>query len=118
MKYIIGIGNSDAKYEGTRHNIGFAIVEAIKRPETVKWDLKKNFKAFVAELPGDIWLIRSTMFVNGTDGTISALPSLLPQNYLVVCDDVNMQFGKMRLRASGSAGGHHGLESIIRGLGS
>jgi PTH1 family peptidyl-tRNA hydrolase len=122
MKFIIGIGNTGEEYEGTRHNIGFTVVGAIKdRGSYPKWNFKKRFNAWVAELLGNVWLVRSTLFVNNTAGTISALrentPFVLPQDYLVVCDDVNLEFGKMRLRASGSAGGHHGLESVIQALG-
>ena len=66
-------------------------------------------------------LIRPDTFVNNTGEAVSALVKKYDPkaaDILVVCDDVNLDFGKLRLRASGSAGGHHGLESVIASLGS
>ena len=126
MKFIIGIGNEDKRYEETRHNIGFKVVnwiQAHRKPvsHAVRWSEKEDLKAFIARLDEDHFLIKSKLFVNNTGGTVSMIrernPSAKPSDYLFVCDDVNLRFGKMRLRASGSAGGHHGLESVIQALG-
>ena len=76
-----------------------------------------DLKAFIAQLNDSTFLAKSQLFVNNTGGTISAIqarnPELKPSDYLLVCDDVNLSFGKLRIRESGSAGGHHGLESVI-----
>lgn len=105
MKFIVGIGNPGRKYEGTRHNVGFAVVDR----------LKKKLKN-----PGAV-LVKPGTFVNNTGEAVRELSEkrrAKPADILVVCDDVNLDFGKLRLRASGSAGGHHGLESVIEALGS
>jgi PTH1 family peptidyl-tRNA hydrolase len=86
--------------------------------ETVKWDENSDFKASIAS-QGSVTLTKSTLYVNLTGGTIKSMAEkekIDKQDILVVCDDVNLELGKLRLRASGSAGGHHGLESIIRAL--
>lgn len=122
MKFIIGIGNPGHQYEETRHNIGFRVVdELLKRPaftsRVAKWTPDQDLKAFVAKLNDNTLLVKSQLFVNNTGGTVSAIqarnPELKPFDCLLVCDDVNLSFGKLRLRESGSAGGHHGLESVI-----
>src|SRR3989338_4089743 len=104
MKFIIGIGNPGKKYQGTRHNTGFRALDRLE-----------------GKIGGDAMLIRPDTFVNNTGEAVSALVKKYDPkaaDILVVCDDVNLDFGKLRLRASGSAGGHHGLESVIAALGS
>ncbi len=122
MKFIIGIGNPGNRYEKTRHNIGFQIVNKLLESPTctsraAKWTTDLDLKAFIAQLNDSTFLAKSQLFVNNTGGTISAIqarnPELKPSDYLLVCDDVNLSFGKLRIRESGSAGGHHGLESVI-----
>ena len=104
MKFIVGVGNPEKKYEGTRHNVGFAVLDA----------LKKNHKSSAV-------LVKPSTYVNRTG---VALREIVDQHHpalgdiLVVCDDANLVFGKLRLRRLGSAGGHHGLLSAIETLGS
>ncbi|MBI4432210.1 MAG: peptidyl-tRNA hydrolase [Candidatus Omnitrophica bacterium] len=101
-KYIFGIGNPGKRYDKTRHNIGFMVVDELK-----KLGLK------------DAALVKPDTFVNQTGKAVrEIIESRKPElkDVLVVCDDVNLGFGKLRLRPSGSAGGHHGLESIIASL--
>lgn len=105
MKFIVGIGNPGKKYEGTRHNIGFGVLDAVSA--------RKNLDRKM--------LLKPDTYVNATGCAVSEVirkHRLTPSDVLVVCDDVNLQFGKLRLRPSGSAGGHHGLESVIAELGS
>jgi len=107
LKFIIGIGNPGKKYESTRHNVGFQVIDVLKKKALL------NSKEAV--------LVRPKTFVNRTGDVILELTGkrkVSPQDILVVCDDVNLRFGKLRLRVSGSAGGHHGLESVIEALGS
>lgn len=100
MKFVVGVGNPGRAYAGTRHNIGFAVVDAL----------------------GDVTgarTLKPDTFVNRTGNAVAELVrkhGAKPAEILVVCDDVNLDFGKLRLRASGSAGGHHGLESVIEAL--
>ena len=105
MRFIVGIGNPGRKYEGTRHNVGFDVVDRLKK-----------------KLRGSaVTLVKPGTFVNNTGEAVRELADkrrARPADILIVCDDVNLDFGKLRLRASGSAGGHHGLESVIEALGS
>lgn len=107
MKFVVGIGNPGRKYEGTRHNIGSRVL-GVMRP---------RLDAAVK----DVRLVDPGTYVNNTGDAVGELVSRFgakPADLLIVCDDVNLVFGKLRFRASGSAGGHHGLESVIQALGS
>ncbi|OIO39693.1 MAG: aminoacyl-tRNA hydrolase [Candidatus Omnitrophica bacterium CG07_land_8_20_14_0_80_50_8] len=126
MKFIIGIGNPGKAYEGTRHNAGFQVLERLGRKldgdsgQKIKWDDDERSNAWI-KIYKDVGLARPQTFVNLTGEAVAALAdknSCTPGDLLIVCDDVNLAFGKLRLRASGSAGGHHGLASIIKRLGS
>ena len=126
MKFIIGIGNPGRKYLFTRHNVGFwAVTVLATRLKSDSWALPdwKKDSSLKAEIVGGtgFFLVKPQTFVNNVGETISALIREyrpLSQDMLLVCDDVNLEFGKLRLRASGSAGGHHGLESAISAIGS
>jgi PTH1 family peptidyl-tRNA hydrolase len=105
LKLIVGIGNPGKKYEGTRHNIGFRVVGAIQDSGV--------------RLAEGTKLLKPETFVNRTGEAVRQMAKkyrLLQRNILVVCDDVTLDFGKLRLRRAGSAGGHHGLLSVIEGL--
>ena len=129
MKFIFGIGNPGAKYEATRHNIGYMVLNAISKGS--KWVVDDRLmsgtgltKSFVIKRPDSILVqpqLRYQIFVNNSGDVVAEIINKYktePKDILVVCDDVNLAFGKLRLRESGSAGGHHGLESIIQSLGS
>ncbi len=106
MKFVVGIGNPEKKYDGTRHNIGFEALDTLR----VKLGRRE-----------DVLLIKPDTYVNRTGDSVSKLCreyTASPSDFLFVCDDVNLAFGKMRLRPSGGAGGHHGLESVIEAFGS
>lgn len=117
MKFIIGIGNPEKKYDKTRHNIGFEIVDGLNEG---KWSKKNKLQAIVASLSEGIYLAKPQTYVNLTGKAVAAIArefKLSPSDFLIVCDDVNLDFGKLRLRESGGAGGHHGLESVIEATG-
>ncbi len=106
MKFVVGIGNPEKKYAGTRHNVGFEALDALQ----AKSGKRK-----------DVLLIKPDTYVNRTGDSVSKLcrkHAASPSDFLFVCDDVNLAFGKIRLRGSGGAGGHHGLESVIEAFGS
>ncbi len=122
MNLVIGIGNPGKNYEKTRHNIGFLVLERLQRQafSDSKWRHKKELLAEIAE-NREVILVKPATYVNRSGESLGVIAEQFhaePENILVVCDDVNLQFGKMRLRPSGSAGGHHGLESIGQALGS
>ena len=116
MKLIIGIGNPGAEYENTRHNIGFLTLDKVRKSiGSSPWKKETALKSWVSCLGKETVLAKPSTYVNRSGEAAKALLkkySLKPESLLVVCDDVNLVFGKLRLRASGSSGGHHGLESI------
>ena len=104
----------------TRHNLGFRIVEALARRHGVaSW--RSRFDARVAQLPDrSAVLALPQTFMNDSGGSVASLASyhrIETKDLLVVCDDINLQFGQLRLRRRGSDGGHNGLKSIIDALG-
>ncbi len=125
MRFVVGIGNPEKKYELTRHNIGFRALDALREKleseKKKRLVLSKEFQAEVAFLSDDVLLIKPQTYVNRTGESVRALRekyTALPSDFLFVCDDVNLPLGTLRLRGSGGAGGHHGLESALEAFGS
>ncbi len=118
MKFIIGIGNPEKQYQKTRHNVGFEIVDRLAGD--AEWQHKGAFTAQFCRHSEHVYLVKPETYVNRTGLTAAALYKKyhpLVSNLLFVVDDANLDFGKLRLREAGSAGGHHGLESAIESLG-
>lgn len=119
MKLIIGLGNPEPKYERTRHNVGFLVLDALYQNKWVKG--KGPFQINqVAFRGGEVTLAKPTTYMNESGLSIKALCDhfqIQPSDCLIVVDDVNLPLGAIRFRATGSSGGHHGLESIIHELG-
>ena len=121
MKFIIGLGNPGAEYKGTKHNIGFAIVEKLARDNGIKIKEKFHFSLVGrGRIAGeDVSLALPQTFMNHSGNAAGELFGRYIKDIgdiLVVCDDINLEFGKIRLRKQGSSGGHKGLESIIHTL--
>jgi len=122
MKVVVGIGNPGRRYHRTRHNVGFEVVDMLARSDGI--DLRKRrFDALLGEgkISGeDVLLVKPQTFVNNSGSAVRQVLDWwkLPLGeLLVVSDDVNLPIGVLRFRRGGSAGGHHGLESIIAHLG-
>lgn len=124
MKLIVGLGNPGRVYIGSRHNIGFSAIKALSR--IYKIPLKKEGGAFCligkGKIQGQPFLLTLPLtFMNLSGIAVSALLKkykISLANLLVVCDDLDLEFGVVKIRPSGSSGGHHGLKSIINSLGS
>lgn len=122
IKLIVGLGNPGARYARSRHNVGFMIAERFARAHNLKFALKR-FNAELAE--GNIgetrvMIAKPQTFMNLSGDAVSKLVSFYKialTDLLVVYDDLDLPLGKLRLRPKGSAGGHHGMESIIARLG-
>jgi len=122
-RLIVGLGNPGSEYEDTRHNVGFAVVDALA--ERAKLDLSYDGRAeaLVGEgrLRGrPVILAKPLTFMNRSGQSVRALMhryGLDPAELLVVYDDVNLPLGKIRLRERGSAGGHNGVQDVIDRLG-
>ena len=120
---IVGLGNPGREYAKTRHNAGFLLVENLAERWRVDWKSEKRFHSRVAKIERDgrrIFLCEPQTFMNASGEAVSALTTFyrVPlKNLLVVIDDADLPLGTIRLRANGSSGGHHGLESIEQHLG-
>jgi len=117
---IVGLGNPGAQYVRTRHNVGFRIVEELGRRHAVtSW--RSKFGARIAHLQQfDAMLVMPQTFMNDSGDAVAstaAFYKILPQNVFVVCDDIALPFGVLRLRRDGSSGGHNGLKSVAYALG-
>lgn len=118
MRAVIGLGNPGKKYESTRHNIGFIILDEIAYKHKLTFKPSKNDYLYSegSILSSDFFLVKPTTYMNLSGIAIVDFLSkyLIPLNdILVIVDDVNLELGKIRLRQSGSDGGHNGLKSII-----
>jgi PTH1 family peptidyl-tRNA hydrolase len=125
VKLIVGLGNPGAKYQGTRHNIGFAVLDELARRARVTFDAApvEALVARVRRMEGvdePVLLGKPLTFMNLSGEATGALLryyKVEPADMLVVVDEVYLPLGKLRARAGGSAGGHNGLRSIIEHLG-
>ena len=123
LRLVVGLGNPGAKYAGTRHNVGFMALERLAAAASVSFRSQAKLHGLMAELGlGEqrLRLLMPQTYMNESGRSIrSALDwfGLQPAQLLVVVDDMDLPLGKLRLRASGSAGGHNGLRSTISHLG-
>ena len=121
---IVGLGNPGAKYEHTRHNAGFQAVEHLAAQWGARWaDEKKKFSARLAraEVTGHtVLLCEPLTFMNLSGEAVSSICDFYKIDeairVLAIVDDANIEFGEIRLRKGGSAGGHNGLRSIEQHL--
>ena len=122
MKVVVGLGNPGQKYAGTRHNVGFDVVEklAARHPGAA---FRNRFESELCEIEihsDRLLLVAPQTFMNLSGRAVRAVLDfykLAVKDVLVVCDDLNLEPGRLRLRASGSAGGQKGLQDIINHLG-
>ena len=123
LRLVVGLGNPGTKYAGTRHNVGFMALERLAAAASVSFRSQAKLHGLMAELGlGEqrLRLLMPQTYMNESGRSIrSALDwfGLQPAQLLVVVDDMDLPLGKLRLRASGSAGGHNGLRSTISHLG-
>lgn len=124
IQLIAGLGNPGAKYEGTRHNVGFWFVDELAREKgcSLRHDSKFQGEVGKVSVAGEtIWLIKPTTFMNLSGQAVSALANyykLTVENLLVVHDELDLEPGTVRLKCGGGHGGHNGLRDIISHFGS
>lgn len=122
MWLIVGLGNPGMKYRRTRHNIGFRLVDYLAKELRMSVRLKQcSALVGYGRLHGeDIVLAKPQTFMNLSGASVKCLVkrySVVPSQVLVVYDDMDLDVGKMRIRAKGSHGGHKGMKSIMEELG-
>jgi peptidyl-tRNA hydrolase, PTH1 family len=121
VKLVIGLGNPGKKYERTRHNIGFLVVDRIANQNEVKVRTKRC-NALVGEWSSrgeKIVLAKPQLYMNRSGESVKSLIRELharPEDIVAVYDDLDLPFGRIRIRSKGSAGGHRGMVSIIDNL--
>ena len=121
-RLIVGLGNPDKKYEYTRHNLGFLVLCHLAKQYKVEFTKSLTLKGLIAS--GDIndqkvILFLPLTYVNNSGVAVKEIlkrKAIALQNILVVCDDLNLDYGHIRLRSRGSDGGHNGLSSIVEHL--
>ena len=124
MKMIVGLGNPGKQYEHTRHNVGFDVVEEVARRAGVAF--RKGFLASAqtakAKVAGiEVLLVKPLTYMNRSGHAVRALMKRRgwqPEDVAVVLDDADLEPGRLRIRKSGSAGGHKGLKSVLEELAS
>jgi len=123
FQLVVGLGNPGREYVGTRHNVGFAVLDGLVAKFGCSFKSKSRFTAEVAEttLPsGRVMLAKPLTFMNCSGSAVVALAQWLkigPGGLLVVVDDADLPLGRMKVLASGGSGGHNGLRSIIEAFG-
>ncbi len=119
MKIIVGLGNPTKEYENTRHNVGFMVIDELMN----KWStpsMKQQFKGEVVKVKRngeDIILLKPLTYMNLSGESLIQVMNFYKvpvEDVLVIYDDLDIPTGKLRLRQSGSAGGHNGIKSIIQ----
>jgi len=122
-KVIVGLGNPGPQYRGTRHNLGFDVLERLADTLGTTFDREKH-QGLLAEAVTRgqrLLLVKPLTFMNRSGDCVAVAARNKcdgPEDILVVTDDINLPVGKLRIRAGGSAGGHNGLKSLIERLGS
>ena len=117
---IVGLGNIGSKYENTRHNIGFKILDEIAVKENVVFESQKLGAVTKFRFKGRTFiLLKPATFMNLSGKAVKywLVKEKIPlENLLIICDDLNISFGTIRLKSKGSAGGHNGLKDISDSL--
>jgi PTH1 family peptidyl-tRNA hydrolase len=120
VKLIVGLGNPGRRYAGTRHNVGFDVLDTIAARHHLEWDGAKA-EAVIAQWRRAATLIAKPLtFMNASGQAVGDLLRFYKIEFpdlLVIVDDANLELGRLRARARGSAGGHNGLKSLIALLG-
>jgi PTH1 family peptidyl-tRNA hydrolase len=122
VKLVAGLGNPGAEYRGTRHNVGFDVLDALADRHGLLFGTAPG-EALAARWrrpDGDVLLVKPLTFMNLSGRAVAGLGRyyrVAPSDLLVVCDDVNLPLGRLRARAGGSEGGHNGLRSVAEALG-
>jgi PTH1 family peptidyl-tRNA hydrolase len=122
LKIVVGLGNPGSRYTGTRHNVGYAVIDSLVRsPNAGRF--QERFKGFVAELREascKVLLVKPLTFMNLSGQCVRQFVDFYQApltDLLVVCDDINLPLGKLRVRKRGTHGGHNGLRDIQAHLG-
>lgn len=125
MKLIVGLGNPGREYRDTRHNVGFQVVDEIARRHQLSWAVAPGQvpDTMLAKRYGpEPWMVAKPLtYMNRSGDAVAALAryfGVADEDLLIVVDDIDLPFGRLRARGHGSAGTHNGLRSVVDRLGS
>ncbi|HVV00413.1 MAG TPA: aminoacyl-tRNA hydrolase [Verrucomicrobiae bacterium] len=122
LHLIVGLGNPGGEYAGTRHNAGFLVLETLGKRWDARWNFERKFDALLARVQRgerQVLLCEPQTYMNLSGeaaGAVVRFYNVSLSRVLVVSDDADLPLGRIRLRPSGSSGGHHGLDSIEQHL--
>lgn len=122
MKLIVGLGNPGMQYAATRHNIGFEVMDSLSETYNISI-IKNKYKALIGEgtiLGERVILMKPQTYMNLSGEAVKAcmdFHKIAVEDLIVIYDDISLEVGQLRLRESGSAGGHNGIKNIIMQLG-
>lgn len=115
MRVIVGLGNPGSSYKDTRHNVGFMVADEVAK--RLKLKFRRNIKVKARKAGNsEILIFKPQVFMNLSGYSLEKIKDRFSLNFsdiLVICDDLNLPLGKIRMRLRGGAGGHNGLKSII-----
>ncbi|MBR3562638.1 MAG: aminoacyl-tRNA hydrolase [Bacteroidales bacterium] len=118
---VAGLGNIGPEYAGTRHNMGFMVLDAWAHASNISFETHRYGDVAVLSLKGrNVYLLKPSTYMNLSGNAIRYYLGKLPvttERLLVICDDINLPFGTLRMRKSGSDGGHNGLRNIEETIG-
>lgn len=126
MKMVVGLGNPGREYEQTRHNVGFEVIDllveklALNQPASKNQGLIYENQRHTSQGWEKVLFVKPLTYMNRSGLTVQPLASfykIAPEDILILCDDLNLPFGKLRLKGKGSAGGQNGLKDILNRLG-
>jgi peptidyl-tRNA hydrolase, PTH1 family len=119
LRLVAGLGNPGPQYQQTRHNVGFMVIDRLAERKSIALEGSRSWNCFLGKWDS-ILLIKPQCYMNQSGDVLGPLVryfKIRPQELAVIVDDVALPLGRLRLRASGSDGGHNGLSSIIMHLG-
>lgn len=127
MKLIVGLGNPEEKYAGTRHNLGFDLVthfaSKLLPVKQDHWEVSDKFKAEICRIKEgdyDLLLVKPQTYMNHSGLAVSKIAKFYkvsPEDILIAYDELDLPLGKIKIRIGGAAAGHHGVESVMNELG-
>jgi PTH1 family peptidyl-tRNA hydrolase len=121
VKLVVGLGNPGRKYDGTRHNVGFDVVDLLAARHHLEWETAPADALIAKWRAASVLAAKPLTFMNLSGHAVGELMRFYKmerEDIVVIVDDANLELGRLRARPSGSAGGHNGLKSIIGALGS
>ena len=120
MKLIVGLGNPGDQYNKSRHNTGFIVIDEICKTNNLSMQLNNKFQAKIAEYKKGMILAKPQTFMNLSGEAISKIANfykILPEDIIIVHDDLDLELGRLKIQKGGGTAGHNGLESIVKSLG-